>query len=306
MPWHYAQRGRPCGPVDEAELRRLAEQGRIVPDTLVWTPSFGDAWRPASSVETLFPPASGRAARGSGATSNRDLMRRARESLRSRWRFAVGATLLFVAILAGAGPLLDGFGARLGVPPLHALLADGLGRALDALGAHLDAGARRDLAGALDQFSWGGLLGALIAGPMAVGLCSVFLAVARGAPAEVGRLFDGWGRFLAALGAHVLMTLFVFLWSLLLIVPGLVAWYAYAMTFFVLADDPAAGPRQAIARSKEMMRGRKWDLFCLHWRFVGWALLGVLTCGVGFLWMMPYLYTTLAHFYEDARSAEAA
>jgi hypothetical protein len=66
-------------------------------------------------------------------------------------------------------------------------------------------------------------------------------------------------------------------------------------------SDPAVGVRESLRRSKEMMRGHKWKLFCLYCRFIGWSLLALLTCGVGYLWLIPYMQTAMAHFYEDVR-----
>ncbi len=268
MQWHYAKQGRQFGPVDEDELRRLAQQGQIAPDDLVWNPTLGDKWVAAASVEKLFGAAPNRtppypaagpqaaaAPRSPGGTHNRDLMRLARESLRGRWGLGVGMMVLYMLITVGVSfiPLV------------------------------------------------GSVASLLITGPMAVGLCLVFLTIARRSAADIGQMFHGFSRFGTALGAYLLMILFIVLWSLLLIIPGLIASYAYAMTFFVLADDPAAGPREAITRSKEMMRGNKWKLFCLFWRFFWWALLCVLTLGIGYLWLGPYMQTALAHFYEDVR-----
>lgn len=117
----------------------------------------------------------------------------------------------------------------------------------------------------------------------------------------MGQLFDGFQRFGTALGAYLLTGIFIFLWTLLLIVPGIMAGLSYAMTYFIIADDPTIGPLQAITKSKEMMRGHKWKLFLLHWRFLGWVLLCILTLGIGILWLVPYVSTSLAHFYEDIR-----
>ena len=97
------------------------------------------------------------------------------------------------------------------------------------------------------------------------------------------------------------MCIFILLWTLLLIIPGIIATYSYAMTFFIIADDPQAGALEAIGRSKEMMRGHRWKLFCLFLRFIGWSLLCLLTFGIGFLWLTPYMQTSLAHFYDDVR-----
>lgn len=74
---------------------------------------------------------------------------------------------------------------------------------------------------------------------------------------------------------------------------------AYAMVPFLLHDHPELSTTDALKASRELMRGHKWDLFVLHLSFIGWALLGIITCGIAFFWINPYIYTAVAHFYED-------
>lgn len=139
----------------------------------------------------------------------------------------------------------------------------------------------------------------VIAGPMDVGLCIFTLALSRGQNPRLPQIFEGFQNFGVALGAYLLMLLFVCLWLLLLIIPGIIAAYAYSQTFYIIAEDPGIGPLQAIRKSKEMMRGNKWKLFCLNLRFIGWWLLCLLTFGIGFLWLAPYMLVSFAKFYDD-------
>lgn len=113
-------------------------------------------------------------------------------------------------------------------------------------------------------------------------------------------LFSRFGIFFKALGLRLFVSLFIFLWMLLLIVPGIVAAYRYSMASYIMAQNPDIGIREAVNRSKEMMAGRKWRMFCLDISFIGWALLSVLTCGIGFLWLIPYTSAARAAFYLDA------
>jgi uncharacterized membrane protein len=102
------------------------------------------------------------------------------------------------------------------------------------------------------------------------------------------------------------MCVFIFLWTLLLIIPGILAAYSYSMTFFVLAEDPTIGARNSIRKSKELMFGNRWKFFCLGWRFFGWALLCILTLGIGFLFLAPYVQTSFARFYDDIKAGPEA
>jgi len=150
----------------------------------------------------------------------------------------------------------------------------------------------------------GWFAGLLVAGPLLLGLHVLALSAIREREITLGQLFDGFRFFTLSMFAYLLMLLFICLWTLLLIIPGLLAMLSYAMTFFVLADDRSLYPREAIRRSKELMTGNRWRLSCLAGRFTGWFILGILTMGVGFIWIGPYFMTTLALFYDDIRKNE--
>lgn len=139
----------------------------------------------------------------------------------------------------------------------------------------------------------------IITGPLLLGLTYFFLALSRKQEAALSQIFDGLQRFVDALITFLLMALFIFLWSLLLIIPGIMAGLSYALTFFLVAEDPGLKGKEALRRSKTLMNGNRWKLFCLFLRFFGWFLLGILTMGIGFLWIMPYLQTAVARFYDD-------
>jgi uncharacterized membrane protein len=100
----------------------------------------------------------------------------------------------------------------------------------------------------------------------------------------------------------VLMLVFTLLWMLLLIIPGIIAAISYSLTFYIIADDDTIKPMEAIDKSKQMMDGYKWKYFFLALRFLGWALLCILTLGIGFLWLIPYVQVTFAKFYDDVKA----
>lgn len=111
--------------------------------------------------------------------------------------------------------------------------------------------------------------------------------------------FSSWGR--NALGM-LLMMIFVVLWSLLLVIPGIIKVFSYALTPFILTDYPELSPNQAINLSRNMMKGHKFDLFWLGLSFIGWFLLGIVTLGLGFFWIMPYMTVATAGFYQDVKA----
>ncbi len=139
-----------------------------------------------------------------------------------------------------------------------------------------------------------------ISGAVMVGFCSFFLGIALDGAARLENLFTGFRRFWKSFGVYFFYQLFICLWTLLFIIPGIIAAFRYAMAFYILADDEECGSLDAIRRSKEMMKGYKWKLFCLYWRFFWWGLL-CLILPIGFLWLVPYMQTSLAKFYEDVK-----
>ena len=151
----------------------------------------------------------------------------------------------------------------------------------------------------IPRVGWIGTL--IIGGPYLLGYSIFFLSLSRKQEPRLSHLFEGFYHFADALVAYLLMTLFIILWTLLFIIPGVVASLSYSQTFFILADNRQLKGSEALRESRAMMKGNRWKLFCLCWRFFGWFLLGILSMGIGFLWIVPYLATTLAHFYNDLK-----
>ena len=149
----------------------------------------------------------------------------------------------------------------------------------------------------------GSVLALFIAGPMLVGVSMFSLSLSRGENARLEQIFEGFKNYGTVLGAYLLMVVLILLWMLLLIIPGIIAAIAYSQTFYILAEDDAISSMDALKKSKEMMDGYKWKYFCLGLRFIGWALLCILTLGIGFLWLSPYIQISYAKFYEDIKAA---
>jgi len=149
-----------------------------------------------------------------------------------------------------------------------------------------------------------GILELVISGPLTVGLCGFFLAFLRDEKPEFEKLFKGFNNFATNFIVGLLVYLFTFLWSLLFIIPGIIASYAYSMTFFIQHDNPEMAETDAIKASKEMMKGHKWELFVLDLSFIGWYLLGILTFGILFLFVTPYHNAARAAFYENLLSQQ--
>lgn len=127
-----------------------------------------------------------------------------------------------------------------------------------------------------------------------------------------GRKFNFWrsifsvftdNRFIPELINYLLSNIFQFLWSLLLVIPGLIKSYSYAMTPYIVSDLVDSGHEvhatTGITESRRLMNGHKWELFVLDLSFIGWAILASLTLGIGFIWLIPYEQTTKANFYRN-------
>lgn len=142
----------------------------------------------------------------------------------------------------------------------------------------------------------------LVTGPIVLGLYAYFLGIARKEEPGSSLIFSGFKRFIDAFLLCLLMGIFTFLWSLLLIVPGIIAYFRYKQSYYILKDNPQIGPLEAIRRSKEMMKGHKWRLFVLYLTFIGWYILGCIPLGIGLLWVIPYIQTAAAHFHDDLKS----
>lgn len=147
----------------------------------------------------------------------------------------------------------------------------------------------------------------LITLPITWGFTVLFLGVYRdGEDVKVEKLFDGFKDYGRILGTTLLSYVYIVLWTLLLIIPGIIKGYSYALTPFILKDHPELKFNGAIEESMRLMDGRKMRLFVLDLTFIGWGLLCIITCGIASLWVQPYRYTTHAAFYQEVLEEENA
>lgn len=215
-----------------------------------------------------------------GGSSNKELMAEARMVLSGNWGLAVLGHVLYAAVIFS-------FYFFVFAAAMFAGVAAGFsGGDAEVVGNMVGNAA------SLIEFA--------ISGALTVGFCSFFLGIAQESEARLELLFTGFRRFWKSFCVYFFYCLFVILWTLLLIIPGIIAGFRYAMAFFIIADDEDCGPLEAISRSKEMMKGNKWKFFCLHWRFLGWAILCAIF-PIGMLWLVPYMQTSFAKFYEDVK-----
>lgn len=172
----------------------------------------------------------------------------------------------------------------------------------------------------------------VIGGAAKLGYAVFNLNLVDGKPARFSDLFSQFGRIGSGIIMNLLVGIYTLLWSMLFVIPGIVKAYSYAMTPFILAEHPEISENAAITRSRELMDGNKWRLFCLMFSFIGWdflsstplavaiiALCGMIMAGmtakipffialcivtfllffVGQLFLFPYRHAALAAFYRD-------
>jgi len=190
------------------------------------------------------------------------------------------------------------------------------------------------MSGVSQAFPFAGLF---ITGAFGVGLATVALNTYHRKEIEVGQVFDGFKCYVTSLAAYLLMVIYLFLWSLLWLIPLFIAMvsigataetsaaplgaiialvmlltipflmipyirlsYSYSLTYFVIAEKPEQSASASLRESVRLMDGNRWKIFCLTVRFMGWSFLALFfTLGIGMLWVVPYIQVSIAEFYKD-------
>jgi len=132
-----------------------------------------------------------------------------------------------------------------------------------------------------------------------VGYARYNMKLVSGEPSSVGELFYDFHRFGTCFVMNLVQSLLIFVGMLLFIVPGVILTYSYAMAHYILAEHPDYTATQALSESRQMMKGHKFRLFCLQISFIGWAILTAFTCGIGSLFLTPYMEAANAIFYLE-------
>lgn len=130
------------------------------------------------------------------------------------------------------------------------------------------------------------------------------LSLGNGYKPDAGEAFGGFSNFTGAFRVYWAQSIFTFLWMLLLIIPGYIKGIAYSQAMYVLAENPEISGTEAIGKSQDMMRGHKMEYFVLQLSFIGWHLLAILTFGLLYIWLIPYMSATNANFYQSIKPVE--
>ncbi|MBP3609532.1 MAG: DUF975 family protein [Lachnospiraceae bacterium] len=228
-----------------------------------------------------------------------DFRQRGREALAGDWGKAVGVG--FVASLLGAATTSAGGGGSTGssssdridsIADLNGVIPREFQITFLAIASFIGFIALLFL-----------ILHFIIGGAVTLGYVKFNLNLVDRKPASFSDLFSEFHRFGTAFLMQLLRSVFTFLWSLLFVIPGIYAAYGYAMTPYILLENPEMTANEAIAASKKLMDGNRWRLFCLEMSFIGWILLAVMfTCGIGVLWLVPYMEASNAAFYREIKA----
>ncbi|MBO5137773.1 MAG: DUF975 family protein [Spirochaetaceae bacterium] len=188
----------------------------------------------------------------------------AKGSLKGHWKVPILVILLYIAV-AGVFPVFSSVSAEEDVPVYGLIMT---------------------------------FASIAVSGILEIAVIYFFLSFAKNNETKFSYFLDGMNMWLKGILGLLWMTLWVFLWSLLLFIPGIIKSYAYSQTLYVLADNPNISVRKAMNLSKVMTKGYKGDLFVMDLSFIGWSLLCVLTLCIGYLWLIPYIYTTTVNAYN--------
>ena len=222
-----------------------------------------------------------------------DYRRIARENLRGNWPLSIGVCAIAV-ILGGAmtgTSFIPQFNFRIDGEDISSIT--------DLLNLISPIG--------ISAFGLGSILGfaqMIIGGTIELGYAQYLLKQYNRANFELRDLLSQFHRFGQGFAQHFLRGLYVILWSLLFVIPGIVKAYAYAMTPFIMAENPAMSASEAIDASKQLMDGHKGELFTLDLTFIGWDILAALTLNLGYLALNPYRNAAHAAFYKDLTAAK--
>lgn len=148
-------------------------------------------------------------------------------------------------------------------------------------------------------------LSVLVSIPLGWGFTVIFLKYFRTQEnIEFSELFQAFNKeqYLRVLGTMLLNALLVFLWALLLLVPGIIKAYAYKLVPFILKENPELSYMDVLRKSEEMMQGHKMQYFLLYLICCGLGMFSILTLGIGLIWLIPYMQTLDAAFYEEVKA----
>lgn len=233
----------------------------------------------------------------------RDFRKRARMVLSGNWFVAVIAGIIASFFGASAGATVNfNFNYNFGLPDVD----DNTQNVAHVISQNIPDEVKPIIMG-MGLFAIVFSLITLILGSViAIGYAEFNLDLVDHYKPKLSTLFKHFRQTKSAIGVSLLIFIKVFVGSIFFILPGVIASYQYSMTHYIMADNPGITARDAMYRSKELMKHNKWRLFCLDTSFIGWGLLGLITFGIADYWLHPYRSAARAAFYREIRRESEA
>ena len=147
------------------------------------------------------------------------------------------------------------------------------------------------------------ILISLVSMVLSAGYVIYTMGVRKGRVMPYATMFDGFTFVGKVIILQILVGIYVFLWSLLFFIPGIIAGYRYRFALYNLCDNPQISPSEALRMSKAQTFGHKWELFVLDLSFLGWNILCGFTLGILSIWIMPYIQQTDIGYFEACKKA---
>lgn len=145
------------------------------------------------------------------------------------------------------------------------------------------------------------LVSSFFTSTLSIGFTSYVLKMVRKEECEKEEIFRFVKDVLPITAISILMMVFIFLWGILFIIPGIIAALSYSMVFYLYVEDKKESPMEYLSSSKEMMNGYKWNYFVFELSFLGWILLSIITFGIGLIWAIPYVTISQAIYYDELK-----
>jgi uncharacterized membrane protein len=225
--------------------------------------------------------------------SSKELKQQAKDSLKGRWGQAVLLNLIPTLIAIAIIMII--------AVPIALLLAN----------SYSDPSTTQDMANNMSNGTsgGGGIFSGVISALFMSGISWTYLDILRGKKTQIEPFKDAFRGFSklfigGVILLAILIAIFTSLWALLLVIPGIIKSYSYSQSYFIYYDvvtETGEKPKvlDTITASRKLMNGYKGKLFWLDLSFIGWHLLALLTAGIGYLWLNPYITATKAAFYEQ-------
>ena len=213
----------------------------------------------------------------------REIRATARESLKGNWFVAIIASLI-ASVFSTAGSGISTAGVDEDLAKLGEFEPQEILITLAVFGGVIIIGL---------------ILSLVLSSLVSVGYAQFNIDLIEGTDPKIATMFSKGRQIWTTICAHFLVFIRTFFGFILFVVPGIIAIYKYAMVDFIIADNPGITARDALDRSKEIMRGNKFRFFLLGLSFFGWSLLVALTFGIAAIWVVPYIQASYAAFYKE-------